>query len=136
VSSASILLVRCFYFEVWNKADEALARRILHPEFAFRASLGVERRGPAGFIDDLRSIHAALANYTCIIDDLIATEDRAAARMTFNGIHRGPLLGFPATGREIRWAGAAFFHFDGEQIIKLWVLGDIDSVRQQVSAAT
>ena len=36
-----------------------------------------------GHID---SIHAALADYTCIIEDLIVTESRAAARMTFKGL--------------------------------------------------
>ena len=77
------LLVERFYFEVWNRADEAVAREILHPDFRFRASLGPERRGPQGFIGYMRSIHAALADYTCIIDDLLVAENRAAARMTF-----------------------------------------------------
>ena len=76
-------LVERFYYEVWNRADEGVAREILHPKFRFRASLGPERRGPDGFIEYMRSIHAALGNYTCIIDDLVTTEDRAAARMTF-----------------------------------------------------
>jgi hypothetical protein len=79
-------LVERFYNEVWNRADESVAREILHPDFWFRASLGPERHGPDGF-DYMRLIHAALANYTSIIDDLIATENRAAARMTFKGIH-------------------------------------------------
>ena len=39
-------LVERFYLDLWNKADEAVARQILHPEFRFRASLGPERRGP------------------------------------------------------------------------------------------
>ena len=59
-------LVERFYFEVWNKADEQVAHEILHPDFRFRASLGPERRGPEGFISYMRSIHAALADYTCI----------------------------------------------------------------------
>src|SRR5215468_12391150 len=78
-------LVERFYFEVWNRADEQVAREILHPDFRFRGSLGSVRRGPDGFIDYMRSIHAALADYTCTIEDLIATKTRAAARMTFKG---------------------------------------------------
>jgi len=31
-------------------------------------------------------------------------------------------------------AGAAFFHTNGERITELWVLGDIDSVKQQLGA--
>jgi len=127
-------LVERFYYEVWNRADEGVAREILHPEFQFRASLGPERRGPDGFIEYMRSIHAALGNYTCIIDDLVTTENRAAARMTFKGIHRARFFETEPTEREITWAGAAFFKTDGDKIVELWVLGDIDSVKQQLGA--
>ena len=127
-------LVERFYFEVWNRADEQVAREILHPDFRFRASLGPERRGPDGFIGYMRSIHAALADYTCIIEDLIVTESRAAAHMTFKGLHSGRFFEVQPTGREIRWAGAAFFTTDGKQIVELWVLGDVDSVKQQLNA--
>ena len=127
-------LVERFYFEVWNRSDEQVAREILHPDFRFRASLGPERRGPDGFIDYMRSIHAALADYRCIIEDLIVTESRAAARMTFKGMHRGRFFEAQPTGREIRWTGAAFFTTDGKQIVELWVLGDVDSVKKQLNA--
>jgi steroid delta-isomerase-like uncharacterized protein len=127
-------LVERFYYEVWNKPDEAVAREILHGDFRFRASLGPERRGPDGFIDYLRAIHQALADYTCIIDDLVCSDDRAVARMTFKGIHRGRFFEIPPTGKEIKWMGAAFFRTDGNKIAELWVLGDVDSVKQQLSA--
>ncbi len=127
-------LVERFYHEAWNKADEAVARAILHAAFSFRASLGPVRTGPDGFIDYMRSIHAALADYTCIIEDLVEAGPQAAARMRFRGIHRGPFFGRPATGREIAWAGASFFMTDGCQITELWVLGDVDAVKQQLGA--
>jgi steroid delta-isomerase-like uncharacterized protein len=127
-------LVGRFYHEVWNRADEAVAREILRADFRFRASLGPERRGPDGFIEYMRSIHAALAHYTCRIDDLVTMGNRAAARMSFTGIHRERFFGVEATGRTITWAGGAFFTTDGERITELWVLGDIDSVKQQLGA--
>ncbi len=127
-------LVERFYDEVWNQADAAAAKEILRADFRFRGSLGTESRGPEGFIEYTRSIHAALADYCCTIDDLIATSDRAAARMTFSGVHRGRLFSVDATGREIRWSGAAFFTTDRGQITTLWVLGDVDGVKQQLNA--
>ncbi len=127
-------LVERFYHEVWNRQDEDVAREILHPDFVFRASLGPERRGPDGFINYMQSVHAALGGYVCIIDDLIDAGERAAARMTFRGTHQAPFFGVDATGREITWAGGAFFRTDGRQIVELWVLGDIDAVKQQLGA--
>ena len=125
-------LVERFYHEVWNRADEVVAREILHPEFCFRGSLGEEKRGPDGFITYLRMIHTALSKYTCTIEEIVEERQRAAARMRFAGIHRGQFLGVAPSGREISWSGAAFFAIDGDKITNLWVLGDIDSVKQQL----
>jgi predicted ester cyclase len=125
-------LVRRFYDEVWNRADETVAREILHEDFRFRGSLGPELRGVDGFITYMRSIHRALGDYICIIDDLVATADRAAARMRFRGIHRARFFDVEATGREIVWPGGAFFTTDGKQIVALWVVGDVDSVKRQL----
>ena len=126
-------LVERFYNVVWNRADEAEAWKILAPDFRFRGSLGSELRGPGGFIAYLRSVHAALENFTCIIDETIAAEDCIAARMSFRGKHRAKLFGIEATGRDIRWSGAAFFKMNGETIAELWVLGDIEAVRRQIT---
>jgi predicted ester cyclase len=95
--------------------------------------LGPELHGPEGFISYLRSIHAALADYTCIIEDLIVAENRAAARMTFKGLHRGRFFrrGGVRSGDPM---GGAFFTTDSERIVALWVLGDIDSVKHQLNA--
>ena len=128
-------LVERFYHEVWNRADEATARAILHPDFTFRASPGPVRTGPGGFIDYLRAIHAALGDYTCTIEELIEQDRRAAARMRFAGRPCGELFGVPATGRPVAWAGAAFFRTDGRQIVDLWVLGDVDALKRQLGAA-
>src|SRR5262249_57218364 len=129
-------LVGRFYADVWNRADEQAARQILHAELTFRGSLGPSRRGLDGFIDYMRSIHAALGDYRCTIDELIATDRQAAARMQFTGVHRGVFFGVPATGRQITWAGSAFFKVANGKIIDIWVLGDVDSVKRQLGAAT
>ena len=125
-------LVERFYHEVWNRADEGVAREILHADLRFRASLGPEKRGAEGFIEYLRLIHAALAGYTCSIAEIVAEGDRAAARVWFSGVHQGVLFGVEATGREVGWWGAAFFTVSGGQIVGLWVLGDVDGVKRQL----
>jgi len=127
-------LVERFYHEVWNHADEAKACQILSPDFKFRGSLGPESHGRDGFLSYMRAIHVALADFTCIIDDLIVSENRAAARMTFRGFHRARSFGVEGTAREVSWAGSAFYTTDGAQIIDLWVLGDVDGLKRQLGA--
>ncbi len=128
-------LVGRFYNAVWNQADEAEARAILAADFRFHGSLGIELRGAGGFIAYLRAVHAALENFICTVEDIVATPERAACRMRFTGKHRGKFFGAEPTGREIRWAGAAFFTTAGGKITELWVLGDIDAVKRQIMPA-
>lgn len=129
------LLVERFYFVVWNQANEDIAREILAHNFIFRGPLGSEKHGQDGFIEYMRSIHTALANYQCIIEDMITTDSRASAKMTFTGLHQGDFLGVEATGKQITWSGAAFFTFKDSLLSELWILGDIDSVKQQLGVA-
>ena len=80
----------------------------------------------------MRSVHDALGGFTCRIEEMIAVADRAAARMTFHGRHRGTFFGIEPSGQEIHWSGAAFFKTRDGRIIELWVLGDIEGIRQQL----
>ena len=127
-------LVRRFYAEVWDRADEEVASEILAPDFRFRGSLGPEKRGVDGFVTYLRDVHAALEGFRCIVEHLVVSPPHAAARMRFAGRHRAPLFGVDATGRQIDWAGAAFFEMTDTQIASLWVLGDVDGVKRQLGA--
>jgi steroid delta-isomerase-like uncharacterized protein len=129
-------LVERFYAEIWNRGDEAVARAILAPDFRFRGSLGLTADDVDGFLAYVRKVRAALGDYRCIIDELIEGEDRAAARMTFTGVHRGELLGVAATHRTVSWSGAAFFTCRDGRISELWVLGDIDGLRRQLLNTT
>ena len=126
-------LIECFYNQLWNNQNEDLASEILSVDFCFRGSLGFEKHGQQGFVEYMRSIHAALADYHCAIEELIIESNHAAARMKFSGKHKDTFLNFPATGRIVQWSGAAFFEIQNNRIQKLWVLGDVDSIKIQLS---
>ncbi len=126
-------LIERFYNEVWNQWNEAAASEILGPKFKFRGSLGRETAGIEEFLDYTRSIRAAFPDFHNDIEALIVEGDSAAARLTYTGTHRGVALSIEATGRPIRYAGAAFFTCHKGLIEKAWVLGDLDSLKQQLT---
>jgi steroid delta-isomerase-like uncharacterized protein len=128
-------LVERFYGDIWNRRDCAVAGEILTADFRFRGSLGSETVGVPAFLAYVDSVHGALGGYHCVIEELIASNDRASARMTFAGQHRAPLFGVPATGRNVSWAGAAFFAIAQGRITSLWVLGDIEGLKRQLGAS-
>ena len=125
--------VRRFYDEIWNRGDLAGLPEILTTDVVFRGSLGAELTGHTEFAGYVREVTAALADYRCDIDSMVAEADRVVARMTFSGRHRGTLLGVPATGRRVSWAGAAFFTFSEGRVADLWVLGDLRGLAEQLT---
>ncbi len=125
--------VKRFYEIIWNQQDKSAIPEILHEAFLFHGSLGQDTRGHEGFIEYLETVHHALGEYRCDIIEMIGEPSRVFARMRFSGIHRNSLLGHPPTSRKVSWEGAALFHFQNRKISDVWVVGDLDSLKQQLS---
>jgi predicted ester cyclase len=121
--------------------------------------------GKQGFIDYMIASHTALLNNHCEIQNLIidSSQKKAAARIIIKGVHKGIFFGvdgsatntpntstatndsvaiaslFAVDGQhEISFDGTAFFTFndDCSQIIELWALADIDTLKNQIGATT
>lgn len=118
-------LVQAFYARIWNAGDLSAANELLGEGFSFRGSLGPELRGRKAFIEYVQSVRTALANYHCEIQDCVAENDKAFAKMRFSGIHVAPFRGFEPTRKPVYWQGAALFRFENQSIAGLWVLGDL-----------
>ena len=128
-------LVTRFYVELWDRWDKAVAFEILTDDFLFRGSLGADRRGIDGFLDYVDRVRNALGDYRSDIGEMVEQGNKIAVRMTFSGLHQGEFFGMPASGQRIAWPGAAFFAFRERRIASLWVLGDVDGVKQQLGIA-
>ena len=124
--------VEAFYDRVWNRGDKAAIPELIHDDFTFRGSLGPIMTGHAAFSTYVDAVTEALADYRCTILDVVSEGERAFARMRFEGIHRAPFLGFAPTGRRVEWAGAALFTLKSDKIADLWVLGDLQGLREQL----
>jgi len=121
-----------FYEEIWNRRDRRAVDRLVTADLAFRGSLGATKRGRAGFWSYVEEVTAALHDYRCDVQEVVADRDQAFAKVSFSGLHRGVLLGFPPTGHRLDWVGAAHFKFRDEQIASLWVLGDLYGLTERL----
>ncbi|MBY4678734.1 ester cyclase [Marinobacterium arenosum] len=124
--------VRRFYAELWNDHNLSEMRSILHEDVSFRGSLGEQKQGHAGFASYVDRLHEALADYRCIIEELVAEGDKVFAKMTFTGIHQHAFMGYSPTGQRLSWQGAALFSFRDGLISDVWVLGDLAALEQQL----
>jgi steroid delta-isomerase-like uncharacterized protein len=129
-------LVRTFYEQAWNQWDDAVVDAILSQGFTFRGSLGDEVTGPDGWRAYRDKVREAVPDFHNEIVDLVTSPGRAAARLRYTGHQQGVLLGQPGRGQFIEYAGAAFFTCENGQLATAWVLGDLDSLRRQLAAAS
>lgn len=126
-------LVHRFYDEAWNAWDDGVVEEILADGFVFRGSLGDEVRGRDGWRAYRDKIRTGSPDFHNEVVDLVAAGCRAAARLRYTGHHSGDLLGYPATGRPIAYDGAAFFTAADGRLTEAWVLGDLATLRRQLS---
>ena len=129
-------LVHRFYEQAWNRWDDAVVDTLLAEEFVFRGSLGQETRGRDQWRAYRDEVRRAVPDFHNEIIELVTEGDRAAARLRWTGHHHGLLLGRQGRGQAIAYGGAAFFHSAGGQLSAAWVLGDLDTLRQQVEPTT
>ena len=125
-------LVETFYNVMWNTWSEETVRAILTTDIDFRGSIGLQVTGQDGFLTYMATIRDAFPDFRNHIEEIIATDDRAVARLTYTGTHRGELLGCAPTGRHIEYAGVAMFTCHNGRISKVWVLGDLWGLMQQL----
>jgi len=131
-AAANRRLVETFFNVMWNTWSESTMREILTEDVDFRGSIGLQVNGHDGFLGYMQTIRDAFPDFHNHIEDIIATADRAVARLTYSGTHRGVLLGRPPTGRRIEYAGVAMFTMAGGRISRVWVLGDLWGLMQQL----
>jgi steroid delta-isomerase-like uncharacterized protein len=124
--------VRKFYEVIWNARNKSAIPEVLHEKVQFRGSLGQRTVGIAGFAEYLDMVHTALSNYHCHIEELVTEPPRVFAKMIFSGTHEGEFMGHPPTGKLLTWSGAALFTFEQGKIVDLWVLGDLQSLENQL----
>lgn len=127
--------VHRFYRELWDAHDASVMPEILHADVTFRGSLGQDEQGHAGVAAYIDQVHAALDEYRCHIEALVAEDERVFARMRFAGIHRNTFLGYAGTGRPVSWSGCALFTFRDGRISDIWVLGDLDGLKAHLESA-
>jgi predicted ester cyclase len=52
---------------------------------------------------------------------------------TLTGKHTGNLLGYPPTRKVVAWMGATEFTCQNGKILKVWELGDIKTLEEQLT---
>lgn len=76
----------------------------------------------------------ALPGYWIEAADLIAEDDRVAMRGILHGVHKGLLMGIPATGKTITTQGYLIYRITNNKIAEFWMLADMPGLLEQIGA--
>ena len=66
------------------------------------------------------------------IEDLVAEDDKVGVRRSYEGTHRGELLGIPATGKPVRVGSISIFRLAEGRIVEIWEQLDLLFLMQQL----
>ena len=126
-------LVKKFIADIWNRGETELIPEVCSPSLRFNGNNGFDRVGHDGLARMVGTIRDALDDYHCEIHSMVVENNKAFCRLRFTGKHTGNLLGYEATGRTVAWMGATEFTCQNGKILKVWELGDIKSLEDQIN---
>ena len=75
---------------------------------------------------------AGFPDYQTSIEDMVAEDDKVAARIKMTGTNTGEFMGIPPTGRQIAFTGIYIAQIANGKIVEHWGEEDSVSLLQQL----
>lgn len=87
----------------------------------------------AGVLEYFRMLTSAFPDLQMKVDDVIASGDKAVARVTVVGTHKGEFMGIPPTNKQVQMKIIDIMQFDGAGLVNAhWGIADMLSLMQQL----
>jgi steroid delta-isomerase-like uncharacterized protein len=128
----NVAIVRRHY-DLLHHYDEATADAIWAEDIAFYEPQQVIRGRDAGK-RRFRAFREAFPDITATLYEVVAQDDKVAARYTLEGTHRAPFAGVPATGKRVTLTGIAIFRLVDGRIAEGWGCADFLGFLRQLGA--
>lgn len=137
-------LARRFFEEVSNGGNLDLLDEILSSDFVDHNPLHGAPPGPEGAKQFVAMMHTAFPDMHVTIEDIIATKDRVAVRVTATGTHQG-FLGtkqnnvvgedrlIPPTGKHATWTEIHIGRIENGKVVEHWYNVDELGLLMQLS---
>jgi predicted ester cyclase len=125
--------VKKFIADIWNRGEIDLIPSVCSTSLRINGNTGFDRVGHDGLARMVSIIRSALSDYHCEIHSMVVENNKAFCRLRFTGKHVGTLMGYAGTGHVVAWMGATEFTIQNNKILKVWELGDIRSLLEQLT---
>jgi steroid delta-isomerase-like uncharacterized protein len=131
-TAANIALVR-EGLDAFNRGDIDTAVAHVSPDLVMNMAGLPQRRGLDAWRQGVDVIRRAIPDLHAHIDDVVASGDQVALRLTFRGTHQGEFLGLPATGRTIEYISHEFYRVADGLIAEEWICSDMATLQAQLA---
>ena len=107
-------IVRSLFERVVNDQDFDLAERVIAPEYIDRSARpGSVAEGPESLRDFVTRQRAAYFDANVVVEDIMAEEDRVAARISMTGTRSNG-------GRRDRFHGTVWWRIADGKVVERW----------------
>ncbi|WP_426303256.1 ester cyclase [Arthrobacter sp. R-11] len=114
--------------------DEDALAGIVSPDIVDHGPVPGQPPGLAGIVFWMRGLHAGLSELTGHVEDTVVEGDKVAARMTWRGVHTGPFLGLPATGKSLKIVSIQILRFEDGFLVEWWGVPDLYGAFSEIGA--
>jgi steroid delta-isomerase-like uncharacterized protein len=135
VSEENKQLIRRWFEEVWNKG-RAEAIEEMFDENGIAHGLSDDpsspMTGPGGYRPFYTTFREAFPNIMVVIEDMIAEDDKVAARCSVRAKHEGEFMGRGATQAPVEFTGMTIVRIHNGKIVEAWNNFDFMTMYKQV----
>ena len=107
--------------EILNKGNLAYVDEV----FAGDYSLDGVKRGPEAIREFAAEVRDAFPDLHVTVERIVAEGNRVAWQRTHSGTHKGEYMGFPASGKKVKWRGIIISTIKDGKIVEEWSLSDL-----------
>jgi steroid delta-isomerase-like uncharacterized protein len=125
-------LVRTYVETIFNQRQVERADELVAPDYLDHAALPGQALGLQGAKQKWAMYLVGIPDLRVTIEELVAEGDKVAVRRSYEGTHRGELLGIPPTGKQVRLGGISIFRLAGGKIAEHWEQLDRLALMQQL----
>ena len=123
------------FVEFINTSSEKLAKELISPDAVFHVPGRPEpMRGPGGYLAIIGMMRSGFPDIQWTLEEMIAEDDKVAARFTMRGTHQGSFFGVPPTGKTIAVQAMNFYRLAGGQFIEERGQPDLLGLLMQIGA--
>jgi steroid delta-isomerase-like uncharacterized protein len=118
-------IVRAFIETAFNQHQTDRLGDFLTADMKWHGGTLGTVEGRDNFAGLVGAIVSALPDLRNVEQDIIAERDMVSVRAVVEGIHKGDLLGIPASGKHVRWDAVDVYRVADGKIAEEWAADDL-----------